>query len=110
MHSNCATVPGMKTAQLPPVRVEAAVRAEIEAALHEGESLSEFVQAAALQVARRRKAQQAFLARGRESLAQARRTGEFHDVEAVLGRMQARLDQRIDEHRHPPRAAAADPQ
>jgi hypothetical protein len=60
----------MKTAQLPPVRVAPAVREEIESALREGESLSEFVEAAALQAARRRKAQDEFLARGRASLAQ----------------------------------------
>ena len=57
----------MKTAQLPPVRVEPAVREEIESALREGESLSEFLEAAALQAARRRLAQEEFLARGRAS-------------------------------------------
>ena len=51
----------MKTAQLPPVRVEPAVREEIESVLLEGESLSQFVEASAMQAARRRKAQQAFL-------------------------------------------------
>jgi len=89
----------MKSAQLPPVRVEPAVRQEIEGALREGESLSEFVEAAALQAARRRKAQEEFLARGRASLADAKRTGEFYPAEEVLDRMRARLDQRMEEHR-----------
>lgn len=82
---------GMKIAQLPPVRVEASVRQEIEAALREGESLSSFVETAALEAARRRKAQQEFLARGRASLTAARRTGEFYAADKVLDDMQARL-------------------
>ena len=108
-HSICATITKMKTAQLPPVRVEPAVRQEIEGALHDGESLSEFVEAAALQAARRRKAQEEFLVRGRASLADARLSGEFYPAEEVLNRMRARLDQRMDELRrkeHPPAAKA----
>ena len=34
----------MKTAQLPPVRVTPAVREQIESVLHEGESLTQFVE------------------------------------------------------------------
>jgi Arc/MetJ-type ribon-helix-helix transcriptional regulator len=86
----------MKTAQLPPVRVDPPVRAEIEAALREGESLSEFVKTAALEAARRRKAQDAFLARGRAALAQAQHSGEWHDADAVLDAMRDRLAQRLE--------------
>jgi predicted lysophospholipase L1 biosynthesis ABC-type transport system permease subunit len=89
----------MKTAQLPPVRVEPAVREEIESVLQEGESLSQFVETAAVQAARRRKTQQAFLARGRASLAHARATGEFFPLHGVLDQMRARLEQRMDEQR-----------
>lgn len=85
----------MKTAQLPPVRVEASVREEIEAVLHKGESLSEFVESAAIQAARRRKAQEEFLARGRASLARAKRTGEFHAMDETLANMRARLHKRM---------------
>jgi len=85
----------MKTAQLPPVRVEPSVREEIEAVLREGESLSEFVEMAAVQAARRRKAQEEFLARGRASLAKARRTGEFYVAGKVLEDMRGRLQSRM---------------
>jgi hypothetical protein len=81
----------MKTAQLPPVRVEPAVREEIEAVLRDGESLSEFVETAAVEAARRRKAQEEFLARGRASLAKAKRTGEFFVADKVLEDMRGRL-------------------
>lgn len=74
------------------------MRAEIENALHEGESLSQFVEAAVLQAARRRKADQDFLARGRASLDNARKTGEFYPLRGVLDEMQARLDDRMKAH------------
>ena len=85
----------MKTAQLPPVRVEAAVREEIEAVLRDGESLSQFVETATIEAARRRRAQEGFLARGRASLAQAKRTGEFHDADQALQDMRNRLQLRV---------------
>ena len=44
----------MKTAQLPPVRVEPSVREEIESVLREGETLSQFVESAAVEAAQRR--------------------------------------------------------
>jgi len=99
----------MKTAQLPPVRVEPAVRAEIESALHEGESLSQFVEVAVLQAARRRKADQDFLARGRASLDNARNTGEFYALRGVLDGMQARLDDRMKAHARAQGAKAGKP-
>jgi len=99
----------MKTAQLPPVRVEPAVRAEIENALHEGESLSEFVEAAALQAARRRKSEQEFLARGRSSLTNARKSGEFYPMRGVLDEMQTRLEDRLRAHGHAQRITADKP-
>jgi hypothetical protein len=91
------------------VRVEPAVRAEIEGALHEGESLSQFVETAVLQAARRRKADQEFLARGRASLAQAKKSGEFYPLSGVLDELQSRLESRIKAHRRAQPAAAGKP-
>ncbi|MBN8511326.1 MAG: hypothetical protein J0L57_22280 [Burkholderiales bacterium] len=85
----------MKTSQLPPVRVEPSVRLEIEAVLREGESLSQFVETAAVQAARHRKAQAEFLARGRASLAEAKRSGEFYPADEVLDGMRGRLQSRM---------------
>ena len=99
----------MKTAQLPPVRVDPSVRAEIENALHEGESLSEFVEAAALQAARRRKAEQEFLARGRASMTNAKKTGERYPLRGVLDEMQVRLEDRMSAHRRAQRITADKP-
>lgn len=83
---------GMKTAQLPPVRIEPSVREEIEGVLRDGESLSQFVETATIEAARRRRAQDEFLARGRASLAKAKRTGKFHSAQTVLGDLQGRME------------------
>ena len=85
----------MKTAQLPPVRVEPSVREEIESVLREGETLSQFVESAAVEAAHRRKSQQEFLARGRASLARAKKTGKYYSAKDALDAMQARLDARM---------------
>jgi len=86
----------MKSAQLPPVRVEPAVRAEIESVLRQGETLSQFVESAAIQAAQRRKSQQEFLARGRASLTRAEKAGEYYSAKDALDSMQARLVARME--------------
>jgi hypothetical protein len=87
----------MKTAQLPPVRVEPSVREEIESVLRQGETLSQFVENAAVQAAQRRKSQQEFLARGRDSLKRAKKSGEYYSAKDAFDAMQGRLDARISE-------------
>ncbi len=82
----------MKTAAIPSVRVEPALRAELESLLAEGETLSEFVEASVRASVRRRRVQAEFLARGLHSLGEARRTGEYVDADVVLGRLQHKLD------------------
>lgn len=87
----------MKTAQLPPVRVEQSVRDEIESVLRQGETLSQFVESATVQAAQRRKSQDEFLARGRASLKRAEKGGEYYSAKDALDAMQARLDARISQ-------------
>ncbi|MEO5736428.1 MAG: YlcI/YnfO family protein, partial [Variovorax sp.] len=74
----------MKTAQLPPVRVEPSVRAQIESVLRQGETLSQFVENAAVQAAQRRRSQQEFLERGRDSLKRAEKTGQYYSAQVAL--------------------------
>ena len=85
----------MKTAQLPPVRVEPSVREEIESVLRQGETLSQFVENSAVQAAQRRRSQQDFLERGRASLTRAKKSGKYYSAKDALDAMQARLDARI---------------
>lgn len=85
------------------------MREEVEGALREGESLSEFVETSVLEAARRRKRQQEFLARGRASLAKARESGSYASLAGVLDGMQERLQTRIAAHGSSPKRAAGKP-
>jgi predicted transcriptional regulator len=91
----------MKTAHLPPLRVEPELRRDAERLLREGESLSSFIEEAVRQAVQRRTAQEAFIARGLASGARARETGDYVSADTVLTKLESRLKQA--------RAAAAKP-
>ena len=82
----------MKTATLPPIRVEPEFRQEMESVLVAGETLSSFIEAAARREAHYRKVHGEFLARGRASLANARETGNTIPAQTAI----AELDKIID--------------
>lgn len=82
----------MKTATIPSVRVEPEFRAEVEAVLGDGESLSEFVEGAVRAGVERRRVQAEFIARGLHSRDAARRTGEYTDADVVVEALQRKLD------------------
>ncbi len=64
------------------------------------------VDAAAQRAARRQLAEQDFLARGRMSLDNAKKTGEFYPLGAVLDEMQSRLAKRMADHACPRQVTA----
>ena len=72
-----------------------AAHARFERMLNAGETLSQFVEQAAVQAAQRRQAQQAFVARGRAALVRAQQTGVLHDADETLAAMRARLGDRV---------------
>lgn len=74
----------MKTASMPPLRVDPALRSAAESVLLDGESLSSFMEQSLRAHIERRQAQQAFHARGLASRDEARRTGEYFAAEDVL--------------------------
>jgi len=82
----------MKTATIPSVRVEPDFRAEVEAVLADGETLSEFVEASVRAGVERRRVQGEFIARGLRSRDEARRTGDYVDADVVLDGLQRKLD------------------
>lgn len=82
----------MKTATIPPVRVEPEFRAEVESVLAEGESLSEFVEASVRASVERRRAQAEFIARGLRSRDEARRAHDYVDADDVVAGLQRKLD------------------
>lgn len=85
-------IAAMKTTTIPSVRVEPALREEVEALLAKGETLSQFVEASVRASVERRRVQADFIARGLRSLDDARRTGDYVDADAVIGQLQHRLD------------------
>jgi hypothetical protein len=82
----------MKTATIPSVRVEPEFRAEVEAVLTEGETLSEFVEASVRASVERRRFQTEFIARGLRSRDEARRTGDYVDAEVAIQGLRRKLD------------------
>ena len=82
----------MKIASIRSVHVEPDFRAEVEAVLAEGETLTEFVEASVRAGVERRRVQGEFVARGLRARDAARRTGDYVDADVVLDGLQRKLD------------------
>lgn len=82
----------MKTTTIPSIRVEPDFRAQVEAVLGEGETLSQFVEASVRASVERRRMQAEFIARGLRSREEARRTGDYIDADVVIDNLQRKLD------------------
>ncbi len=82
----------MKSTTLPSIRVEPDFRAEVEAVLADGETLSQFVEASVRASVERRRVQAEFVARGLRSRDEARRTGDYVDADVVVDKLQRKLD------------------
>lgn len=82
----------MKTATLPPIRVEPGFRTELESVLAQGESLSEFVESAVRATVQLRKTQAEFVRRGIAAINETQRDGSGIPAEVVLAKLQAKLD------------------
>ena len=81
----------MKTSTLPPVRVEPALRAEVEALLDEGESLSDFVAGCVRDGVAWRRTQDAFVARAHGAIERALGDGGGLTPDEILDRLNAQL-------------------
>jgi hypothetical protein len=82
----------MKTAVIPQVRVEPELRAELQAVLKRGETLTEFVEATVRHAIAFRRMQTEFHARAQAASEAYHRTGASRPVDAVLDKLQAKLD------------------
>lgn len=82
----------MKTTTIPSIRVEPDFRAEVEAVLAEGETLSQFVEASVRTSVERRRMQAEFIARGLRSRDAARRSGDYAGADEVIDGLQRKLD------------------
>ncbi len=74
----------MKTATLPPLRVEPELRQQALRELRGEETLSSFVEEAVREHVERRRLQREFLARGLASAKRAKRTGLTYGIDDVM--------------------------
>lgn len=81
----------MKTASLPSLRVDPELREAAENVLHEGETLSAFLESALRAQIEQRRMQEQFLARGLASRDRARETGRYIPAETVLAELAAKV-------------------
>jgi predicted transcriptional regulator len=82
----------MKTSTIPSVRVEPELRKQLEQVLEAGETLSSFVETSVRETVRHRLAQAEFVRRGLASLEAARRSGKYIEADAVVAKLQTRLE------------------
>ena len=70
----------MRSATFPPIRVEPEVRAEVEAVLREGESLTQFIEEVVVAAAAWRRVQAEFVTRGEAAIERWKQKGRrAHD-------------------------------
>jgi hypothetical protein len=84
----------MKSAVIPQVRVEPALRNELEAVLQKGETLSGFVEASVRNAVAFRRVQSQFLERGQSAWEHYQSTGLSVPALDVTAKLQAKLDAR----------------
>jgi len=82
----------MKTATMPPLRVDPDLRRAAEEVLHANESLSAFMETALREGIARRRLQHEFIARGLASRDQARRDNEYFDADDVHAELEGMLN------------------
>ena len=89
----------MKTATIPPVRIEPAFRAHMEQSLEEGESLAGLVETAVRNEVARRQMQSEFTRRGIASVQRTVDAGDGIPADAVIARLKERLSAAIGAQR-----------
>lgn len=81
----------MKTATLPPLRVEPELRKSVERLLVPGETVSTFVERAVRDMVERRQADETFGERALAARARAQATGRYRSAADVLGSLRAQV-------------------
>jgi hypothetical protein len=83
----------MKTTAIPAVRVEPELRSQLEEVLHEGETLSSFVEASVRDAVRRRIDQAEFVARGLASIRESVQNGTTVPADELMAQLRVRADE-----------------
>ena len=82
---------GMKTATIPPVRIDPSFRKDIEQALEMNESLASLVEKAVRNEVTRRRVQSEFVRRGMAAISRTVAAGDGIPAEAVVAKLEAKL-------------------
>jgi hypothetical protein len=86
----------MKSASLPSLRVDPALRDAAESVLTQGETLSGFIETAVRETIERRRARAEFAARGLMSRDEAQRSGVYFPAAQVHAELQQMLERARD--------------
>jgi len=82
----------VKSASIPSLRVDPALRAAAEGVLREGETLSAFVESSLRAQIEHRRTRAEFIARGLAARDDARKTGMYHSSDDAMGMLKGKLD------------------
>lgn len=81
----------MKTATIPPVRIDPSFRQEIEQSLEGGESLASLVETAVRNEVVRRRVQSEFVRRGIAAIQRSAAAGDGIPAQAVIAKLEMKL-------------------
>jgi Arc/MetJ-type ribon-helix-helix transcriptional regulator len=81
----------MKTATIPPIRVESAFRQEIEQSLGDGETMAALVENAVRTEVTRRRDQSEFVRRGLAAITRSEADGDWIPAETVIAKLEAKV-------------------
>ncbi|MDO8277298.1 MAG: YlcI/YnfO family protein [Burkholderiaceae bacterium] len=81
----------MKTASIPPVRIDPSFRKDIEQSLVQGESLASLVETAVRNEVARRRVQSEFLRRGMAAIHRTFSSGDGVPAETVIAKLEMKL-------------------
>jgi predicted transcriptional regulator len=82
----------MKSATIPPLRVDPELRSAAESILQEGETLSSFVIDSIRDSIQNRQVKQSFIERGLKARDESKESGEYYDARHVLDELRNMLD------------------
>lgn len=81
----------MKTATIPPIRIEPSFREEIEQSLGSGETMAALVENAVRTEVSRRREQSEFVRRGLAAIARSEADGDWIPAETVIAKLEAKV-------------------
>ena len=93
-------ISSMKTATIPPVRIEPAFRQQIEASLGDGETMAALVENAVRTEVVRRRDQSEFVRRGLAAVARSEAVGDWIPAELVIAKLEAKVVAARERQKH----------